>query len=64
MRKWASLKLVRLAVKLWPENPEVKRFWAKCLSDALIVGRVVTRGRPVDMYKGEDIVTPVNLFEN
>jgi len=44
---------VKIAVKIYPENPEVKAFWMQQMIDSLILGRSVIRVNPEEMFKSE-----------
>jgi hypothetical protein len=41
-----SIKLVKLARKLYPENPEVTAFFARLLVDRMIYGKSIIRVEP------------------
>ena len=53
MRKWLSLELVKFAKYLWPENPEVNKFYADLLYDLMITGKYITRISPEQYLKSE-----------
>ncbi len=52
--RWkVSNLLVRLAKKIYPENPEVQAFYLKLLSDYMIYGGAVTHINMSEMLKDE-----------
>ena len=49
-----SNKLVSLARKIYPENPEVKAFWMDLMADQMITGQAIVRVKPEDFWKEEE----------
>lgn len=49
--KWVSMKLVKTAIKLWPDNPEVKEFYIQRAIDHAITGKHIVRVDPDLIYK-------------
>lgn len=49
--KWLSLKLVKLAILFWPENPEAAKFYLDMLIDLTITGKTITRVEPEQYLK-------------
>jgi hypothetical protein len=55
--KWYNLrwklsnKLVWLARKIHPENPEVKAFWMDVMADQMITGQAIVRVNLEDVMK-------------
>lgn len=52
-RKWLSVKLVKLASKLYPKNPDVMKFYQQMMMDIAIMGTSITRVDINDYYKKE-----------
>jgi len=58
--KWYQLRwklsniFVKIAVKIYPENPEVKAFWMQQMMDSLILGRSVIRVNPEEIILTEN----------
>lgn len=48
-----SNKLVWLARKIYPENPEVKAFWMDVMADQMIAGQAIVRVNPMDTKNRE-----------
>jgi len=58
--KWCNFQrrlaswLVSLAYKIYPDSPEVRTFWAKCMVDHMIYGKVITKVEPPEFFKQEE----------
>lgn len=55
--KWYQLRwklsfyLVKLARKVYPDNPDVKAFYLQAMTDQMIYGRHVVRVHPEKVWK-------------
>jgi len=54
IRKKIAVGLVRLATKIYPNSPEVKRFWSQVMQDNLILGESLVRIDPSKVIIEED----------
>ncbi len=43
LREWVSKSLVKIATKIWPENPLVKEFHIQRMHDLNITGKHIVR---------------------
>jgi len=51
IRKYLSIKFMRLACKLWPQNPEVAKFIKNMLTEQLVTGKSITLVKLEDYSK-------------
>ena len=58
MRKYIARKLVKLATWIYPQSPEVKKFYTKLMIDTLIGNGAITRIDSKGFYKPVNPYTP------
>lgn len=48
--RWKLSNLImRIARKIYPDNPEVKAFYLQCIYDQMIFGKSIVRINPLDL---------------